>query len=74
VPLPNQITERTAIGNFFRNLDEQIAAQTQRLEQLKHLKAAYLQRTFVGQQNRPAVLSRCPVKAQARHLPRLSVS
>ena len=39
--------EQTAIGNFFRAIDEQIATQTQRMEQLKQLKAAYLQKMFV---------------------------
>ncbi|MCL2398613.1 MAG: restriction endonuclease subunit S, partial [Defluviitaleaceae bacterium] len=39
--------EQVAIGNFFRNLDNQITTQTQKLEQLKQLKAAYLQKMFV---------------------------
>ena len=39
--------EQTAIGNFFRNLDEYITAQMQKLEQLKKLKAAYLQKMFI---------------------------
>jgi type I restriction enzyme S subunit len=39
--------EQTVIGNFFRNLDDQIAAQQQRLTQLKQLKFAYLQKMFL---------------------------
>jgi len=39
--------EQTAIGNFFCNLDNQITAQRQKVEQLKQLKAAYLQKMFV---------------------------
>ena len=39
--------EQTAIGNFFRNLDEQITAQQIKLDNLKQLKSAYLQKMFV---------------------------
>lgn len=39
--------EQIVIGNFFRNLDYQIAAQQQRLIQLKQLKLAYLQKMFL---------------------------
>jgi len=39
--------EQTAIGNFFRNIDEQITNQSQKLEQIKQLKSAYLQKMFV---------------------------
>jgi len=39
--------EQIAIGNFFHNLDNQITSQAQKLEQLKQLKAAYLQKMFV---------------------------
>ena len=41
------ISEQAAIGNLFRNLDEQITAQSQKLEQLKKLKTAYLQKMFI---------------------------
>lgn len=41
------LPEQTAIGNFFRNLDEQITSQQSKLEQLKQLKTAYLQKMFV---------------------------
>jgi len=41
------LPEQIAIGNFFRNLDNQIATQSQKVEQLKQLKAAYLQKMFV---------------------------
>ena len=39
--------EQTAIGEFFATLDKQIANQSQKLEQLKQLKSAYLQKMFV---------------------------
>jgi len=39
--------EQAAIGNFFNNMDTQITAQSQKLEQLKKLKAAYLQNMFI---------------------------
>ncbi|MCL2610048.1 MAG: restriction endonuclease subunit S [Defluviitaleaceae bacterium] len=45
--IPSDIKEQTAIGTFFFNLDEQIALQSQKLEQLKQLKSAYLQKMFV---------------------------
>jgi len=39
--------EMTLIGNFLHNIDRQITAQHQKVEQLKELKAAYLQKMFV---------------------------
>ena len=47
VLLPTSKLEQIAIGNFFHKLDERITAQTQYMEQLKQLKAAYLQKMFV---------------------------
>ena len=41
------LPEQTAIGDFFHNLDGQITAQAEKVEQLKRLKAAYLQKMFV---------------------------
>ena len=41
------LIEQTAIGNFLRNFDNQINAQTQKIEELKQLKSAYLQKMFV---------------------------
>ena len=46
IPIPCN-EEQIAIGNFFYNLDDQITTQRQKLEQLKQLKAAYLQKMFV---------------------------
>ena len=40
-------SEQTVIGNFFRTLDNQITVQKQKLDQLKQLKAAYLQKMFI---------------------------
>jgi type I restriction enzyme S subunit len=41
------IEEQTLIGNFFRILDEQIAAQQTKLSRLKDLKSAYLSKMFI---------------------------
>jgi len=41
------IAEQTTIGNFFRNIDNQITTQFQKLEQLKQLKTAYLQKMLI---------------------------
>jgi len=41
------LAEQIAIGEFFHNLDEQIAAQVQKVKQLREFKAAYLQKMFV---------------------------
>ena len=41
------LAEQTAIGNFFCNLDTQIAAKSEKLEKLKQIKAAYLQKMFI---------------------------
>jgi type I restriction enzyme S subunit len=41
------LPEQTVIGNFFRNLDEQLASQTKKLEQHGWLKGAYLQKMFI---------------------------
>ena len=40
-------TEQTVIGEFFHNSNRQITAQAQEVEQIKRLKAAYLQKMFV---------------------------
>jgi type I restriction enzyme S subunit len=39
--------EQSAIGDFFLNIDGQIASSNTKLEQLKQLKAAYLQKMFI---------------------------
>lgn len=39
--------EQQKIGTYFRNLDKQISLQTQRLEKLKQIKAACLDKMFV---------------------------
>jgi type I restriction enzyme S subunit len=39
--------EQTPIGVFFRNLDGQISTQQTKLEKLKNLKSAYLQKMFI---------------------------
>ncbi len=40
------IPEQTAIGNFFRTLDDTITLHKRKLEELKKLKSAYLQQMF----------------------------
>jgi len=41
------ISEQKAIGKFFRDLDEQITTQQIKLDKLKQLKSAYLQKMFI---------------------------
>ena len=45
--LPKQDAEQQAIAKYFKALDLQIAFQTQRLEKLKHIKSACLDKMFV---------------------------
>ena len=47
LPLPN-IGEQKAIGTYFQNLDNLISHQQKKLEHLKHLKAALLDKMFVS--------------------------
>ncbi|QMV41319.1 restriction endonuclease subunit S [Cohnella cholangitidis] len=47
IVLAPTISEQNRIIDFFKNFDEQIAAQTAKLEQLRQLKAAYIQRMFI---------------------------
>ena len=42
---PSQ-AEQVAIGNFFLNIDVQIKTQSEKMEKLKQIKAAYLQKMF----------------------------
>ena len=46
IPCPT-LDEQISIGNFIKNLDEQIATHQLKLEKLKQLKSAYLQKMFV---------------------------
>ena len=45
--IPKNIAEQRAIASYFTNLDRQITLQTQRLEKLKQIKAACLDKMFV---------------------------
>ncbi|ACL77035.1 restriction endonuclease subunit S [Ruminiclostridium cellulolyticum] len=45
--IPTNSNEQTAIGNFFHTLDRQIIAQEQKLNRLKQLKSAYLQKMLI---------------------------
>ena len=46
IPFPS-LSEQKAIGEWFHNLDNQIIAQQTKLDNLKQLKSAYLQKMFV---------------------------
>lgn len=45
--LPKSYKEQQKIGNFFKNLDAQIAAEQAKLQKLKQMKEAYLEEMFV---------------------------
>lgn len=47
ISIPSNIEEQKAIGNYFTTLDRQITLQTQRLEKLKQIKSACLDKMFV---------------------------
>ena len=47
VSIPTDLEEQKKIGNYFTTLNRQITLQTQRLEKLKHIKAACLDEMFV---------------------------
>ena len=47
IPLPLSLAEQRAIASYFTALDRRIALQTQRLEKLKQIKAACLDKMFV---------------------------
>lgn len=47
IMIPKTIAEQQAIANYFTSLDHQITLQTQRLEKLKQIKSACLEKMFV---------------------------
>jgi type I restriction enzyme S subunit len=47
IVFPKSIEEQNKIASFFRNLDKQISLETQRLEKLKQIKYACLDKMFV---------------------------
>lgn len=47
ITIPPTLQEQQKIASFFRNLDRQITLQTRRLEKLKQIKAACLDKMFV---------------------------
>lgn len=47
VSYPEPLAEQQAIANYFTTLDHQITLQTQRLEKLKQIKSACLEKMFV---------------------------
>ncbi len=47
VMIPKDINEQQRIASFFKSLDKQISIQEQRLEKLKQIKAACLDKMFV---------------------------
>ena len=46
VPLPN-IDEQSKIGSYFQNLDKLISLQQQKIDKLKNIKKACLDKMFV---------------------------
>lgn len=49
-PFPS-LPEQSRIGTFFRSLDNLIALRTRKLEKLRNVKKAFLEKMFVGQNN-----------------------
>lgn len=47
IPIPTSLAEQQAIASYFTSLDNQISLQTQRLEKLKQIKSACLDKMFV---------------------------
>ena len=47
IPIPTSLAEQQAIASYFTSLDHQISLQTQRLEKLKQIKSACLDKMFV---------------------------
>ncbi len=47
ISLPKDYAEQTAIGHFFKQLDDTLALQTQQINTLENLKKAFLQKMFV---------------------------
>lgn len=47
IMIPEDIREQQRIASFFASLDKQISLQEQRLEKLKQIKAACLDKMFV---------------------------
>lgn len=47
VVIPKEKEEQQAIASFFTSLDRQISLYAKRLEKLKHIKAACLEKMFV---------------------------
>jgi type I restriction enzyme S subunit len=51
--VPKDTTEQQKIGTFFKNLDDTIALHQRKIEQLKLLKQAFLQKMLANQENVP---------------------
>ena len=47
IMIPKDVKEQQKIASFFSSLDAQISLQEQRLEKLKHIKSACLDKMFV---------------------------
>ena len=46
--IPIELKEQEKIGNFFKNLDDQVAKERMKLEKLKNIKSACLEKMFVN--------------------------
>jgi len=49
VKIPNSLEEQTKIGNFFKHLDTLLTQHQKKLDHLKHLKSALLEKMFVSE-------------------------
>jgi type I restriction enzyme, S subunit len=47
VQIPTNLNEQTLLADYFHNLDHLITLHQRKLERLKHLKQAYLQKMFI---------------------------
>ena len=47
VQIPSNLNEQTLLADYFHNLDHLITLHQRKLERLKHLKQAYLQKMFI---------------------------
>lgn len=63
VPFPS-LPEQSRIGTFFRSLDDLIALRTRKLEKLRNVKKAFLEKMFVGQSNSASEQECCSTETQ----------
>lgn len=64
ISLPNKVPEQSRIGTFFRSLDNLIALRTRKLEKLRNIKKAFLEKMFVGQNSSASEQESCSAETQ----------